>query len=163
MITLAGCAGGEDVTPRNLTDARERWEEAGLRDYDLEWTTSGARENHYLVFVRDGQVHEIRRIEPDGRQTVARPGDPSYYSVEGLFRTMEEEASQLLEPRPFDQPKGTHVLLKFTPDPELGYPRHYRRDVVGSPRGLAIDVVRLEPSDAPIPPLINKQPITNDQ
>lgn len=154
LIALAGCAGGEDVTPRTLARARQLWERAGVDDYNLEWTSSGAREGHYLVYVRGGRVAAIRSVQPDGRQVEARPGDPSYYGVEGLFRILREEADQLLEDRPFNQPKGTRILLKFTPDPELGYPRRYRRDVVGSRQGLAIDVIELDRDPpAAIPPL----------
>jgi hypothetical protein len=150
LLALAGCGGGQDVTPRHLEAARARWEEAGIRDYDLEWTTSGAREGHYLVAVRDGQVRRVLQVLPDGREIVAHPGDPSFYGVEGLFRVLEEESEQLLEPEPFGQRKGTTILLKFEPDPELGYPAHFRRDVVGSARGLAIDVVRLQRNSDPV-------------
>ena len=97
--------------------------------------------------MNDTRAGKIREIE-------AKPGDPSYYSVDGLFTILEEERSQLLTDAPFGQPKGTSVLLKFTPDPELGYPKRYRRDVVGSPKGLAIDVVRFVPNPpAEIPPV----------
>ena len=55
----------------------------------------------------------------------------------------------------FGGSKATGVLLKFTPDPKLGYPKHYRRDVAGQTRRLALDVIRLEPRDpgASIPPI----------
>ncbi len=147
-LVLSGCAGGEDVTPRSLERARQTWKRSRIEDYDLEWTSTGARSGHYLVTVRDGRVREVRLVRPDGEQVVAHPGDPSYYGVEGLFRILREEADQLLEERPFNMPKESKVLLKFTPDPKLGYPRSYRRDVVGSREGLAIDVLRLEPVPA---------------
>ena len=145
LLAVAGCGGGEDVTPRNLADARALWDSAGISDYDLEWTSSGARRGHYLVTVRAGEVRAVTSVLPDGREIAAKPGDASYYGMDGLFRILEEEASQLLEERPFGQAEGSRILLKFDPDPTLGYPRHYRRDVVGSPQALAIDVVRLEP------------------
>jgi hypothetical protein len=153
LLALAGCGGGVDVTPRHLEAARDLWEKAGIRDYDMEWTTEGANEGHYLVAVRDGQVRQVLQVLPDGRRIEAHPRDPSFYGVEGLFRILEEESDQLLEPEPFGLPKNSSVLLKFEPDPELGYPAHFRRDVVGSRSGLAIDVVRLRPnSDPPAPP-----------
>ena len=55
----------------------------------------------------------------------------------------------MLEDRPFGEPKGSRILLKFDPDPRLGYPRSYRRDVVGSREALTIDVVRLDPVAVP--------------
>jgi hypothetical protein len=35
--------------------------------------------------------------------------------------------------------------MRFTPDPKLGYPRSYRRNVLGTSLELAIDVIRLIP------------------
>ena len=158
LLVLSGCSGGEDVNTRTLSQARARWDAAGIRDYDLEWTTSGDREGHYLVFVRAGEVRRVHAFVEDRRsrtvrEIVAKPGDPSYYGVEGLFRIIsEEQATAESDPLPFGQPKGTRVLLRFTPDPKLGYPRRYRRDVVGRPKGLALDVIRLDRSTAPVPP-----------
>jgi hypothetical protein len=43
-------------------------------------------------------------------------------------------------------------VLRFEPDPKLGYPRSYRRDVLGTPQALAIDVVRFEPAATPVAP-----------
>ena len=60
--------------------------------------------------------------------------------------TIADELAQLGTSTPFGQPKGTKSVLRFTPDPELGYPRRYRRDVLGTPLALAIDVIRFEPS-----------------
>lgn len=149
--SLAGCNGGEDVSTRSLANARRVWNAANVRDYDLEWMSTGERDGHYRVSVRGGEVQSIRQIVEDRREGKvveidAKPADPSYYGVEGLFKILEEERSQLADERPFGQPKGTTALLKFTPDRELGYPKRYRRDVLGSPRGLAIDVVKFVPN-----------------
>ena len=158
LLLLSGCSGGEDVNTRTLTKARELWESAKIRDYDLEWTTTGDREGHYVVFVRDGVVQRVQAFVEDRRarairEIVAKPADPSYYGVEGLFRIIKEEHAECAQgDRPFGQPKGTKVLLRFTPDPKLGYPRNYSRDLVGSRKGLAFDVIRLDPSTAPLPP-----------
>ncbi len=156
-LALAGCAGGEDVSTRSIANARRTWEAARVRNYDLEWTSSGARDGHYLVTVRGGQVLSIKSIVRDrrtgeAREVEARPGDKSYYGVEGLFKVLEEERAQLDQPEPFGRPRGASTLLRFTPDPKFGYPSRYRRDVAGSPRGLAIDVVRFVPNpSAPAP------------
>jgi len=145
VLALPGCRGGEDVTTRSLRAARRTWEKAGVRDYNLEWTTAGARSNHYRVFVRDGQVRAVYLVQPGGKEVVGKPGEPAFFGVDGLFRTIEEELDEAQSDRPFGQPKGTRVVLKFTPDPELGYPRDYRRDVLGSPLRIAIDVIRMDP------------------
>lgn len=159
LLALSGCAReGEDVNTRSLGKARRAWDAAGLRDYNLEWTSSGAREGEYRVFVRDGQVRAIYqtafdRREDRRRETVARPGEPGSFGVEGLFQIIEEELEMAQSDAPFGQPKGTRVVLRFAPDPKLGYPRSFRRDVLGSSGRLAIDVIRFEPNpDATIPP-----------
>ena len=151
MMGIAGCDSGEDVTTRSLANARRIWDASKVKDYNLEWTTSGERDGHYLVTVRGGEVKSIRQFVLDRREgkiidIEAKPGDPSYYGVDGLFKVLEEERSQLLDATPFGQPKGTTILLKFTPDRELGYPKRFRRDVVGSPRRLAIDVIKFVPN-----------------
>src|SRR5437016_1823782 len=96
LLILAGCGSGDEVTTRSLANAKRTWDAAKIRDYNLEWMSTGAREGHYVVFVRGGKVQEIRGFVDDPRQGKLReipvkPGDPSYYGVEGLFKIMEEE------------------------------------------------------------------------
>ena len=87
------------------------------------------------------------------RELKARPGEPRLYGVEELFETLEEELDQAQADNPFGEPRGTRVVLRFTPDPRLGYPRDYRRDVLGSSGRLALDVLRLDTHPpAAIPP-----------
>ena len=141
---LAGCAGGQDVTPRSIRDARRLWDRAGIRDYDLEWTSTGLRSSHYRVSVRNARVESIESIY-QGKAYPVRPARPEYYGIDGLFLTIEEELAQLQTATPFGQAKGTKAVLRFTPDPQLGYPRSYRRDVLGTPQVLALDVTRFAP------------------
>jgi hypothetical protein len=61
---------------------------------------------------------------------------------------MKEELALLRTAEPFGQPRGTKVIMRFSPDAKLGYPHWYRRDVYGSNRSAAIDVLRLTPSDS---------------
>jgi hypothetical protein len=142
---LAGCAGGEEVTTQSIRAARARWDSAGLRNFDLEWTSSGLSNAHYVVNVRDGRVTLIESLAPGGRRGVVKPAEPEFYGVDGLFTVMDDELAQLDQPTPFGRPKGTKAVLRFTPDPKLGYPRNYRRDVMGAPTALVIDVIRLSP------------------
>jgi hypothetical protein len=145
LAALPGCGGGQDVTPQAIGAARRTWERAGLRDYDLEWTSSGAQNGHYRVFVRGGVVESVRTVLPDGREMEAHTAQPESFGVDGLFQILEEELAQRQADRPFGQPPGTTAVLRFVPDPQLGYPRSYRRDVLGVTKGIAIDVIRLTP------------------
>jgi hypothetical protein len=142
---LAGCAGGEEVTVQSIGKAHRLWEQAQIRDYDLEWTSSGLNNGHYRVAVRGGQVRSIESVQPNGQSVTVDPAEPRYYGVEGLFTILKDELAQLQMPEPFGQAKGNKVVMRFTPDPKLGFPRRYRRDVLGTPQALAIDVIRFVP------------------
>ena len=145
VCIFAHCSGGQTVTPEAIADARKVWTGAGMRDYDLEWMASGVSSAHYFVTVRGGEVRKVESVAPDGRKHELHPAEPRFFGVDGLFTTIADELAQLKSDRPFGQPKGTKVVMRFTPDPKLGYPRFYRRDVLGTTQGLAIDVVRLIP------------------
>ena len=74
LLLLAGCSGAEeDVNTRTVAAARRTWKAANLKDYDLEWASTGAIEGHYLVFVRDGQVKAVREVLPNGKTVEAKP------------------------------------------------------------------------------------------
>ncbi|HEV3120514.1 MAG TPA: DUF6174 domain-containing protein [Isosphaeraceae bacterium] len=153
-LVLAGCGAGEQVTPSALAKARRNWSKAKIHDYNLEWTSSGQRTSHYRVYVRDGKVKRIDSVLPGGHEKVMHPAEPDMYSVDGLLQVIEEELAQVKGPSPFGQAHGAGAVLRFTPDPALGYPKSYSRDVPGTPQGLAIDVVRLDvnpPSAIPPP------------
>lgn len=162
-LASTGCGPGTEVTEHNLRDAQVKWNRANVRDYNLEWIARGAAvSSHYYVFVRGGLVEEVRSVLPDGRELRVQPGDPSYFSIDGLFRTLEDDLARAQEERPFDQQAGTSVVMRFDPDPNLGYPKRYRRDVSGTRLGLALDVIRFETNPkllGAIPPL-PKPPIT---
>lgn len=147
LIGVLGCAGGKEVTPEAVKSARAVWEKAGIKDYDLELKIVSPT-GHYRSTVRDGKVLKVESIQPDGRLLEAHPGDPRFYSVNGQFTNMVEEIALSQSAEPFGQPKGTKVVMRFDPDAELGYPHWYRRDVFGTNRSVAIDIVKLEPSKA---------------
>jgi hypothetical protein len=145
VCLFAGCAGDQPVTTEALAAARQAWVDATIQDYDLEWTASGRMTAHYYVTVRQQEVRSVESMASDGRKTPLHPPDTRFYGVDGLFRTIADELAQLKLDRPFDQPKGTKIVMRFSPDPRLGYPRTYRRNVLGTSQELAIDVIRLIP------------------
>src|SRR5947209_1040386 len=90
LIAAAGC-GGREVTPEAVRAAKQLWTRAGIRDYDLDWSVTGPNNAHYLVTVRDGEVGKIESIRPDGSKSELHPAETRMYSVDGLFRTLDEE------------------------------------------------------------------------
>ena len=151
LCIFARCSSGEPVTPQALAAAKKVWTDAQVRDYDLEWIASGQSSGHYFVTVRGGDVRKIEAVAPDGRKFEVHPAEPRFYGVDGLFTTIADELAQLGTARPFGQPEGVKVVMRFTADPRLGYPRSYRRDVLGTSQGLAIDVLRLVPIGSGLP------------
>jgi hypothetical protein len=145
-----GCDGGQEVTSETVDQARRHWTQAHIADYDLDWTVRGRNNAHYFVTVRGGQVRKIESVDRDGGKHELRPAEPRYYGVDGLLLTISDELAQLQTDRPFDQPKGTRVAMRFQPDATLGYPRWYRRDVLGTPLSIAIEVNRLIPVTAAV-------------
>jgi len=147
LWSTLGCRSGQDVTPEAIEQAKRLWKEAGIRDYELEldWTT-GPDNSHYIVSVKDGEVRQIESALTDGRRIELHPGLPRYYSVDGLFLTIADELALLKTDRPFGQPPGTKVVMRFKADPKLGYPLWYRRDVLGTSQSISIDVIKLVPT-----------------
>ena len=76
VCLFARCSGGQSVTPEALAAARKVWAEAGIRDYDLEWSASGIMSAHYYVTVRQREVREVESIAPDGRRSAIAPPRP---------------------------------------------------------------------------------------
>ena len=145
LIISAGCAGGQEVTPDLVTQAKRLWAQAKIGDYDLDWNVRGPNNARYFVTVRGGEVRKIESISRDGGKVELHPGDPRFFSVDGLFHTIDDELALRNSDKPFGQPKGTRVVMRFSPDDKLGYPRWYHRDVMGTPLSIAIEVNKLTP------------------
>lgn len=145
---VSGCGRGEPLGPRSLRKARETWLRTGIRSYDVEWTVSGpqtaGRVVHYRIAVRSGLPESVKVAQDNGTWIDVHTNKPEYFTIDGLFRTLEEELDQLDSPTPFGKPKGTSILLEFTPDDILGFPRKYRRDIVGVKPGLSINVIKFD-------------------
>jgi hypothetical protein len=148
LASALGCARGQEVSPAAIAEARQLWSRAGIHDYQLEWTVTGPRNNHYLVSVRDGQVRKVESIQPDGSRAELHPAELRYYGVDGLFLTIADELAMTSADRPFGQPAGAKVVMRFEPDSKLGYPHWYRRDVAGTLAGMRIDVIGIVPAGA---------------
>jgi Family of unknown function (DUF6174) len=143
-----GCAGGQEVNPKAIDAARRLWTQAGIRDYNLEWSVTGPNNAHYFVSVQGGEVRKVESVQPDGARFVLKPPEPRFFSVDGLFLTIADELALLKTDRPFGQAKGTKVVMRFEPDPQRGYPHWYRRDVMGTSQSMRIDVIGLVPKAA---------------
>jgi hypothetical protein len=148
LIVTVGCGGGESVTPQALAQSKRLWTQAHIQDYDLDWSIRGPNNAHYLVTVRGGDVRKIEMFQRDGSKVELHSAQPDTFGVDGLFRTIDEELANVKSDRPFGQPKGTRVVMRFQLDDKLGYPHWYHRDVLGTALSIAIEVNALTPVPA---------------
>src|SRR5260370_18069157 len=78
LWAAVGCAGGEPVTPPAIARSKRTWEEAGIRNYTLEWTTTGPRYSRYRVTVRAGKVKRVDPLLPHALPIQCLPAHPTF-------------------------------------------------------------------------------------
>lgn len=144
VVWLVVREGTEPVTRERLGEARARWAAADISSYDMDLQFSGAQSGIYRVRVRGGRLKHITLN--DGP---ANPSEEEYWTVEGLFRIIEEELDLAEDPSRGAFPAGTQVWLRMHCDPDLGYPVRFIRQVPGTNRGVQIRVLRLAPVHDP--------------
>jgi hypothetical protein len=149
----------EPVKRERLAAARQQWEAANVASYTMDLDVSGAQTGRYHVEVVDGKLSRITRN--------GQPADPAagdYWTVEGLFRTIEEELDAAEQPGGGAFPEGSQVQLRMRCHSKLGYPVRFTRQVKlpssrtatgyetpGATVGVEMRVRSLEPKP-PAPP-----------
>jgi len=142
-VLAAGCgrAALPELTPALLADARARWEQAHVSNYDLDLTVEGTQLERAAIHL-EVRADSVRKAVRDG---IAMTGDTSAYAVPGLFQTLSRELELKATPSEAGAPEGYQVYVQAAFDPERGYPQHYRRIVGGSNTRVEVEVVRLTP------------------
>ena len=143
----------EPMTRERLAAAQRLWRQADISNYDLDFDLTGDQTGRYHVEVRGGDVTSITW---NGRPTDSHAA--SYYTVDGIFRTMEEDLDLVEDPTNQAFPPGSQVWLRMSSQPKLGYPIRYVRQVKlpaqrsasgvetsSGARGIEIHVTRLTP------------------
>lgn len=130
------------LKPEQLAEARRRWQEHALHNYDLEYmiTTTRGQEKEdraCLLQVRGGRVvvvvdgGEVVYLDPSlvvaaGSAVLAVASEnPRQYGVEALFEQIETALRQ-------DETTGRRNYTTAQFDPVDGHPSHYRRSVSGT-------------------------------
>jgi len=127
---------GETLTREMLETARARWNEHGLRDYDMEVAVTGVQVGHHAISVRGGRVVAMTT----GAEPVAQSAW-AYWSVDGMFRFLSDELSNAENPqRAFG---GDEVVLSAVFDEQRGYPRRFLRHVMGRRAGVEWTITSL--------------------
>jgi hypothetical protein len=128
----------QPVTRERLAEARRLWDAADIASYDLDFEISGAQTGRYLVEVRDG---EATRITRNGQP--ATPGDSHYYTIDGLFQTIEREFE--VSEQSARAAAQSPAWVRMRCDERLGYPVHYVGQIPGRSTSVEIRVHRFEP------------------
>jgi hypothetical protein len=151
----------QQLQPETLDSARARWQENGPRDYDLFWQVrqnEEPRADEYQVTVRDGQVWVVHvnnevwvakelAIPLGGAvgATVAASASERLpqreltgYTVEGLFRSIEEDLRKNAE-------SGGRNFSTATFDTRDGHPIRYIYRVKRSPERVEWNVKLVRP------------------
>lgn len=149
LAVVVGVGGGllwslrspaEPLDAERLAAARELWRRHGPSDYAIELELSGALSDRRRIVVRDGEVVEMTT----SGVRVPRP-TWSYWTVEGMLGFLEDELDNRSRPeRAYGVSDPEAVVLNASFHPELGYPTHFLRHVMGKGRGVEWRVVAFE-------------------
>ncbi len=128
---------GEPLTQDRLAEARACWAERGPRSYALDVDVRGAR--HHIE-VRDGAVVTMTT---DGN--AVSEGAREYWSIDGMFRFLSEELSNLQRPEAaYGVSDPDDVVLRAEFDSKYGYPARFLRHVLGQDRSVEWQVLSFE-------------------
>lgn len=129
LFALSNRTSLPEITPTMLDDAARQWDKYGPPNYDLTVRVTGSQTGEYKVSVRNDDVVSLQTGA--GR----RPPERTWYSwtVPGLFDVIYDdlELSQRMKREAAD-PATSGLVQRGEFDEEFGYPRLYRRVILGT-------------------------------
>jgi hypothetical protein len=137
-----GCSRISDLTPDLLSSAQAQWEKSGPASYRMVVETSGDRmeKSKYEVTVR---AKTIVKLERNGTPLQPESGDNSY-TVEGLFRTLDQEIDLKGKPQLLGAPPGYSSYPMASFDRTTGRLLRFQRSVGGTKNNIEIIVREFE-------------------
>lgn len=117
------------LTRTDFDAAEQRWKAKGPHNYDLDVVIAGRQPGRVHVEVRDGEITRMTRdgVEPRQQRTWY------YWSVPGQLETIGWELEKAADPvAGFQAPAGSRVVQRAVFDAQYGYPKIYRRAVLGT-------------------------------
>ena len=130
------------LTAADLEAAEARWEANKPASYDLDLQIGGLRAGAIHVEVRNGQVTAMTR---DG-QTPKQRRTWDVWSVEGQFATIYRELEMADDPQGEMQAgRDARLILRGEFDARLGYPRRFRRMMLGDGPEMSWEVTQFVP------------------
>ena len=142
LLVIAGCSRLETLTPDLLFQAEGKWKARQPGVYRLVIEMSGDRveTGKFEATVRAGEVISLRR-----NGLVIMPGRGQEYSMEGLFRMLEQELGLAGKPALLGAPPGYSVYTMAAFDADTGRLIRYRRTVGGTSNEIEVRVLEYEP------------------
>ncbi|HEX3872321.1 MAG TPA: DUF6174 domain-containing protein [Pirellulales bacterium] len=118
------------LTAKALSEAAQRWHDAGIKNYDVDVEILGRQPGRVHLEVRNGEPTAMTR---DGR-TPSQRRTWDAWTVDNQLGMIRDEFDAAGDPaRGFGAPPGSRVVQRARFDPELGYPLDYQRAVFGTP------------------------------
>jgi hypothetical protein len=123
---------GSPLTAERLEEARQRWDGAGVNDYNAEISVSGNSPGSYFIEVRGGRAVAARL----NGSPFPEIGQARYWTVPGLFDILENDLKR-------DALPGAPVAhTQATFDPADGHVVRYVRSVPGQTLRIDVRLVR---------------------
>ncbi len=145
LFWCVACSRLSTLTPETLAQAQRKWDGSRPDFYRLEIEMEGDRVElaRFEVTVSAGEVVSLRR---NGQ--VIMPGQGQDYSMEGLFRTLQQELGLTEKPAVLGAPPGYSAYPMARFDQETGRLIQYRRTVGGTSNGIEIRVLKYDVAPA---------------
>lgn len=134
--------GVPELTEEAIASAEACWEATAPAGYKLRVRIEGRRPGDVECTVEGGEVTSMTR---DGR-TPSQRRTWDYWTVPAQFDTIRQDMASAVEPQAgFGAPAGSKVLLRAEFDSQYGYPKRYRRYVLGTPLEVEWEIVEFQP------------------
>ena len=129
------------MTPELLDQAKRKWQASKPAAYSMTVVMQGDRveRGEYEVDVQGDKVTNFKR-----NGLVLDPASGHEYSMDGLFRILEEEVDLAKTPASFGAPSGYSAYLLVSFDATSGALQHYRRSVGGISNSIDIEVLKFQ-------------------
>jgi hypothetical protein len=142
LLLLLGCSRLSDLTPQSLQAAQAQWEKSGPASYRMVVETSGDHmdTSKYEVTVK---AKSVVKLERNGSPLQPQAGGNSY-TVEGLFKTLDEEIDLKGKPQLLGAPPGYSSYPMASFDSATGRLLRFQRSVGGTKNSIEIIVREFE-------------------
>jgi hypothetical protein len=123
------------LKPEQLAAARQRWQEKGSEDYDLDYEVKTDRDPSSDVFEVQVRQGRIARVKCNGETVTA--AHPEALTVSRMFAIIERNLENDTQPGQ----RRTYARAFF--DPQTGYPLLYIRRLPGTDQRLEWSMIRV--------------------